>query len=79
MPSNVADEQELPDSVGTFDAIVGRRVLMYQRDAVATMRALSKCLRHGGIMVFQEHDTTMAPANVKPFPLHERAQSRICG
>ena len=68
------DLQELPDSVGTFDAIVGRRVLMYQRDAAATIRALSKCLRPGGIMVFQEHDTTMAPASVEPFPLHERAQ-----
>ncbi|WP_434707141.1 methyltransferase domain-containing protein [Pseudomonas sp. R1-1] len=69
--------QELPDSVGTFDAIVGRRVLMYQRDAVATIRGLSKCLCAGGIMVFQEHDTTMAPASVEPFPLHERAQSWI--
>lgn len=69
-----ADLQELPDSVGTFDAIVGRRVLMYQQDAVATIRALSKCLRPGGIMVFQEHDTTLAPASVEPFPLHERAQ-----
>ncbi|WP_285410224.1 methyltransferase domain-containing protein [Pseudomonas sp. FR229a] len=69
-----ADLQELPDSVGTFDAIVGRRVLMYQQDAVGTIRALSKCLRPGGIMVFQEHDTTLAPASVEPFPLHERAQ-----
>lgn len=69
-----ADIQELPDSVGTFDAIVGRRVLMYQKDAVATIRALSNCLRNGGVMIFQEHDTTMAPANVEPFPLHERAQ-----
>ncbi|UWF47921.1 class I SAM-dependent methyltransferase [Pseudomonas sp. N3-W] len=65
---------ELQDSVGTFDAIVGRRVLMYQRDAVATIRALSKCLRSGGVMVFQEHDTTMAPASLDPFPLHKRAQ-----
>lgn len=71
------DLLELPDSVGTFDAIVGRRVLMYQRNAVATIRALSKCLRHGGVMVFQEHDTTMAPASVDPFPLHERAQRWI--
>jgi cyclopropane fatty-acyl-phospholipid synthase-like methyltransferase len=65
---------ELQDSLGTFDAIVGRRVLMYQRDAVATIRALSNRLRPGGVMVFQEHDTTMAPASVDPFPLHKRAQ-----
>jgi SAM-dependent methyltransferase len=65
---------ELQDSVGTFDAIVGRRVLMYQQDAVATIRALSKYLRPHGVMVFQEHDTTMAPASLDPLPLHKRAQ-----
>jgi hypothetical protein len=75
--SSRAELQELQDSVGTFDAIVGRRVLMYQRDAVATIRALSKCLRPGGVMVFQEHDTTMAPASLDPFPLHKRAQCWI--
>jgi cyclopropane fatty-acyl-phospholipid synthase-like methyltransferase len=69
--------QELQDSVGTFDAIVGRRILMYQKDAVATIRALSKCLRPGGVMVFQEHDTTMAPASLDPFPMHKRAQCWI--
>ncbi|WKV98468.1 methyltransferase domain-containing protein [Pseudomonas sp. H22_DOA] len=69
------DLLELPDSMGSFDAIVGRRVLMYQKDAVATIRALSKCLRPGGIVVFQEHDTTMVPASLEPFPLHKRAQT----
>lgn len=67
----------LQGSVGTFDAIVGRRVLMYQRDAVATIRALSRYLRPGGVMVFQEHDTTMAPASLDPFPLHKKAQCWI--
>ncbi|MBP5954948.1 methyltransferase domain-containing protein [Pseudomonas anatoliensis] len=71
------DLLELPDSMGTFDAIVGRRVLMYQKDAVATIRALSKCLRPGGILVFQEHDTTMVPASLEPFPLHRQAQAWI--
>lgn len=68
---------DLQESIGTFDAIVGRRVLMYQRDAVATIRALSKCLRPGGVMIFQEHDTTLAPASLDPFPLHKRAQRWI--
>jgi len=71
------DLLELQDALGTFDAIVGRRVLMYQKDAVATIRALSKYLRPGGIMVFQEHDTTMVPASLGSFPLHERAQAWI--
>lgn len=69
------DLLELPGSIGTFDAIVGRRVLMYQQDAVVTIRALSKCLRPGGIVVLQEHDTTMVPASLGQFPLHEKAQS----
>lgn len=68
---------QLQDSIGTFDAIVGRRVLMYQKDAVASIRALSKYLRPNGIVVFQEHDTTMVPASLDPFPLHKRAQSWI--
>lgn len=67
----------LQDAIGTFDAIVGRRVLMYQKDAVATIRALSKHVRPGGIVVFQEHDTTMAPACLEPFPLHKKAQAWI--
>ncbi|HGM5549945.1 TPA: methyltransferase domain-containing protein [Pseudomonas putida] len=67
----------LQDTLGTFDAIVGRRVLMYQKDAVATIRALAKYLRPGGIVVFQEHDTTMVPASLEPFPLHNRAQAWI--
>lgn len=71
------DLLELQDSLGAFDAIVGRRVLMYQKDAVATIRALSKCLRPGGIVVFQEHDTTMVPASLESFPLHQRAQAWI--
>jgi len=68
------DLLKLPNSFGTFDAIVGRRVLMYQKDAVATIRTIATYLRPGGIVVFQEHDTTMAPASLDPFPLHKRAQ-----
>lgn len=68
---------EVPDSIGTFDAIVGRRVLMYQADIVATATALTKILRPGGVMVFQEHDTTMAPTSVEAFTLHKKAQSWI--
>lgn len=67
----------LPDAIGTFDAIVGRRVLMYQVDTVAAATALTKILRPGGVMVFQEHDTTMAPASVDAFTLHRKAQKWI--
>ncbi|MDG6399985.1 methyltransferase domain-containing protein [Pseudomonas quasicaspiana] len=68
---------DLPASVGTFDAIVGRRVLMYQADTVATVTGLAKHLRAGGVMVFQEHDTTLAPASIDDFNLHRQAQGWI--
>ena len=65
---------DLPASIGTFDAIVGRRVLMYQSDTVAAATALGRLLRPGGVMVFQEHDTTMVPASLDGFALHRQAQ-----
>lgn len=40
----------------TFDAIVGKLILLYFRDPSATLRQLSSFLRPGGIMVFQEID-----------------------
>jgi ubiquinone/menaquinone biosynthesis C-methylase UbiE len=70
---------ELPESLGTFDAIVGRRVLMYQADTLAAVRVLAKSLRPGGVMAFQEHDTTMIPASVEVFPLHRLASSWVHG
>jgi ubiquinone/menaquinone biosynthesis C-methylase UbiE len=62
---------------GQFDAIVGRRVLMYQRDAALAIRQLARALRPGGLMVFQEHDATMVPASLIPLPLHERVHHWI--
>ncbi|MDH0301529.1 MULTISPECIES: class I SAM-dependent methyltransferase [unclassified Pseudomonas] len=67
------DLHALPTSLGLFDAIVGRRVLMYQADAVKAVRALARHLLPGGLMVFQEHDTTLTPASLEPFPLHRKA------
>ncbi|MBC8982398.1 methyltransferase domain-containing protein [Pseudomonas lurida] len=72
-----SDLLELSDSLGEFDAIVWRRVLMYQADPVAAVHAVAKRLRPGGIMVFQEHDTTLVPASVGDFALHKQAQGWI--
>lgn len=55
-----------------YDAVVGRRVLMYQPDRVAAMRALAERLRPGGLLVFEEVDATMVPASIGRHPLHER-------
>lgn len=57
---------------GGFDAVVGRRVLMYQPDPVAALRGLARALRPGGVIVFQEHDSTKMPSSLTPLPLHER-------
>lgn len=60
--------------VAAFDAAVGRRVLMYQADAVATLRSLARSVRPGGLVVFQEHDAAMAPASRVSMPLHAQAR-----
>lgn len=60
-----------PEHTG-FDAVVGRRVLMYQPDPVEAVRGLARALRPGGLVIFQEHDATMVPASLAPLPLHER-------
>ncbi len=60
-----------------YDAVVGRRVLMYQADRVRALRALSSVLRPGGIAVFQEVDATMVPAPAGSHPLHEQVTNWI--
>lgn len=39
-----------------FDAVIGRYILLYQPDAGATIRQLTKFLKPGGIVVFHELD-----------------------
>jgi len=39
---------------GEFDAVIGRFILMYQRDPAAALRRLYRHLRRGGIVAFQE-------------------------
>lgn len=67
-----ADLLAPPADRGAYDAIVGRRVLMYQPDRVSALRALAPALRPGGVMLFQEVDFTMAPVPSRSHPLHER-------
>jgi SAM-dependent methyltransferase len=48
-----------------FDAIVGRLVLLYLPDPAAILRRLSRALRPGGVVAFQEYDmsqVTQVPA-----------------
>ena len=51
------DFRELPPGE-SFDAVVGRAVLMYAADPAAALRSLLPHLRSGGIVAFQEFDYT---------------------
>lgn len=79
--SNVAfaegDLCALSPEHGSFDAVVGRRVLMYQPDPAHAVRQFARALRPGGLVVFQEHDATMTPGRLTPLPLHERVHEWV--
>lgn len=62
---------------GMFDAIVGRRVLMYQPDAVACLSRLREALVPGGLIVLQEHDSTGMPICQPAMPLHRNVSGWI--
>ncbi|WP_437585974.1 methyltransferase domain-containing protein [Sorangium sp. So ce1000] len=60
-----------------FDAAVGRRVLMYQPDPVAAIRAVAGAVRAGGLILFQENDATMGQGSLAPLELHRRVHQWI--
>ncbi|MFN8678668.1 MAG: class I SAM-dependent methyltransferase [Thermomicrobiales bacterium] len=65
-----ADLHDAPD-LGTFDAVVGRLVLMYAGDPVAMLRDLARRVRPGGIVAFQEIDLT-SPMSLPDGPLYRQ-------
>jgi ubiquinone/menaquinone biosynthesis C-methylase UbiE len=71
------DFRELGSEHGLFDAAVGRLVLMYQADPVDAVRCLARSVRPGGLIVFQEYDSTVPPASLVPFPLEEQVRRWI--
>jgi len=52
-----------------FDAAVGRFILMYLPDPVATLRSISQVVRRGGVFVFQEPDWVPVLAHLAKLPL----------
>lgn len=61
-------------SAGPFDAIVGRRVLMYHPDPARAVRDLAASLRPGGIVAFHEH-AAIGPVASGDLPLHRTVQA----
>ena len=74
MPADLAgDLEEMSRLEGElFDALVGRRVLMYLPDPAAVLRRLVGKLRSGALVVFEETDLTMVPARTVPRPALDR-------
>jgi ubiquinone/menaquinone biosynthesis C-methylase UbiE len=72
------EEGDLPslEPGRTFDALVGRFVLMYLPDPAATLGHLLRFLRPGGLVVFQEMEMSMA-RSVPSVRLFETCVQRV--
>ena len=65
---NESDVGEIPEGK-PFDAAVGRFILMYLPDPVAVLRAISRLVRPGGVIVFQEPYWIPVLTHLAPLPL----------
>jgi ubiquinone/menaquinone biosynthesis C-methylase UbiE len=63
--------------IGIYDAVVGRRVLMYLPNPIDVLRNISGVLKENGIVAFQEIDSTVTPGRTEPLPLHEKVNKWI--
>ncbi|HET9396116.1 MAG TPA: methyltransferase domain-containing protein [Nitrospiraceae bacterium] len=60
---------------GTLDAVVGRRVLMYQPNAAQAVAQLTDAIRTGGVIAFHEHDMVAISDSGASLPLHDQVRS----
>lgn len=67
------DVYNLPKDIGEFDAIIGRRVLMYLPDAYKALNALKVHLKAHGIFCFQESDAINGGVGADNLPMHQQA------
>jgi ubiquinone/menaquinone biosynthesis C-methylase UbiE len=63
---------------GDFDAIVGRFILMFLPDPVATLRSLAEHLCPGGVIVFQEPSWASFFAHTEHLPLRSACGELAC-
>jgi ubiquinone/menaquinone biosynthesis C-methylase UbiE len=71
-----SDVGEIPDGE-SFDAVVGRFILMYLPDPVAVLRSISRLVRPGGVFAFQEPSWVPVLAHLAPLPLWSATASLI--
>jgi SAM-dependent methyltransferase len=67
-----------PRIEGTFDAIVGRFILMFLADPVETLKRLATRLRPGGTIVFQEPSWASFFPLATHLPLYTRCGELLC-
>jgi SAM-dependent methyltransferase len=60
-----------------FDAIVGRYVLLYQKDPAATLRHMMRFLKPGGIVVFHEVDFAITQWSYPPCEIYDQVGTLI--
>ncbi len=60
-----------------FDAVVGRYVLLYQRDPAATLRRMARFVRPGGIVAFHEVDFSVQRYSCPPCELADQIVALI--
>jgi ubiquinone/menaquinone biosynthesis C-methylase UbiE len=65
---NESNVNEIMDET-SFDAAVGRFILMYLPDPVGTLRSISRVVRQGGVIVFQEPTWVPVIAHLSVLPL----------
>lgn len=68
-----ADLYNLPNDLGQFDAIVGRRVLMYLPDPMQALENLKPLLKPDGVFIFQESDAINGGTGGDALPRHQQA------
>ncbi|MBX8993103.1 methyltransferase domain-containing protein [Staphylococcus pettenkoferi] len=71
------DIYDLPEDLGKFDAIVGRRVLMYLPDPQRALQLLIQHLKPNGIIAFQESDAINCGVGGDRLPHHQEAIQRV--
>ncbi|HUJ17898.1 MAG TPA: methyltransferase domain-containing protein [Nitrospirota bacterium] len=72
-----ADISNQLTGLGIFDAVFGRRVLMYLQNPVLALKNISSMVKSGGVVAFQESDATITPGRIEVLPLHEKVNEWI--